>query len=620
MGFLVTACGYLPHDLERRPVGKSVPGGGADATVNLSPAGFIEQWHVFAAGLAQSPQGINFNGSMVVLAPGATAPAIARMTRELQELRRVWSDYYETRFIDVVRAKAALDEANARQRTLRRAVQARPENISLQIAAAGLWWTGHVERLAIAGVVDPAGGVQHAVNVFENYCEAKLWELATSPHMLAGGFPVRPQAFGPCDSYYAGKGYFSGLVCALAARDHDSRGGAYVPGAWFDCIWHEGIMAGQILARRFSADKAQAIGTMLREGWLQAALGAADRSADARASIMGLKRARKKTFARFDGDPLEESLRDLFVPDLQPPGALAAVTPRVLLDFIEEQPRSQAQLQPELAFFPRAVTDPSAFNAEREAHAAIANLGKRDFVHFMSVGDFLWNGLSLSMPWSEWIDAAESHPWLEPLLSTAAPEDVLAIIEARAVRLSAMQALKEVQEREASVDLIFSAQAARALAASVDRDSVQAFWPEVQLTLRKNPVGEGMVAGFAFSRDVPVRDVIVGDNAPSGETDFAAWLDRESGSLKIRLSAGAVQAQAFGQRLSPPDDVDARTRGFNDIPPGFDETTSFEASLYLGRMGRAGQTPVISGRTVFRTTGDPGIQLYLEGEVSFLRL
>lgn len=627
----LAGCGAMPHDLARRPVGWSQDAAGSsDAAFQLTPDLFLDLWRGFASELADSRRlmrssAVHFNGSMVVLGPGANAGVVATMSREVAALRRVWSDYYETRYIEVAAAKAAVDAASALQRSLRREVQARPETRVLQLAAASGWWDLQVDRLATAGVVDPEGGFAHAREVFESYCDVKIWELGVSPHMLTGGFPLRPQAFGPCEGYYAAKGYFGGPVCEATRRDQSTRHGDLTAGAWFDCIWQEGILVTEIFQARFTADKRGVIAMMTGEGWLKAALAAADRAADARASVLGMKRARKKTFSRFEGDPMEEALRELFVPDVQPPGVLASTTPRAMLDSVEEQPRSQSQLNPELAFFPRAQNDAAAFAAERDAHGAIAALGKRDFVHFMSVGDFLWNGQSASMPWSEWIDLAEANSWLYPVLSAASPQDSAAMAAARDARNQAQMALKAAQERESAADKEFHAQAARTLAASVANSAVIAFWPEVQLTLehenRDDDVqgaGSGMTVTLSLSRAVPALKAPVSD-APQ-QSGFTAWLDRSTGALRLRIPAGELQRQGFGVRLPAPDTVDARTRGFNDIPADFDHTTSFEAALYLSRMGPTGKTPVISGRTSFSAGSMPGVSLQIEGEVSFLRL
>ena len=622
---VLPGCGALPHDTSVKLRGNGadrrlLPAGDAtNAASSVSPAALLDLWRGFGDDLGLAPRAqIQFSGTMLAWDPAASGAAIARMTAEVADLRRVWAEYYETKFHEIHDAQQRVDSLNGRARQLRREVQAVPGTRELQLAAAATWWETQLAFLERAGVVEPGGGPDHARTVFHRYCDAKLWEFATAPQVLATTFERRPTPFGPCESWYVARGYFEGRHCQIS-RDHAS----ITAGAWFDCFWHEGVLKTHVFQSRYSNEKSARIHQYFGEGSLRSALNSPDRSGDARAAILGMKKARKKTFSRFDGDPDEESLRELFVPDRSPGrNGLELATPRAMVDHVEEHPRSQSSLNPALVFFPRAVTSDLAFMAEREAHAAFASLGKRDFVNFNSTSDFMWNGWSMNMPWSEMIEAAEAHPWLDMILGLM-PDDLGASMRDLRLQLEeAKSRLAGLRDRQSVVDREFSGQAARAMAASVQPGIAQAFWPEVVLRMTATGGGRPSAAmdlALALSRDKepiqgPVRD---SSEACRDSESLCAWFDSRSGALRVKLAPAQLAAQGFGVRVPAPTDIDARTRGFNELPPELDAATGLEMILYLGRIGR---TPVISGRTILRRESPGGLAFEVEGEVSFLRL
>ncbi|NDE13400.1 hypothetical protein EBZ80_00515 [bacterium] len=624
----LNGCGALPHDTSVKlrgtgPASHLVPTGDAtDAGAAVSPGALLDLWRGFDNDLGLAPRAqIQFSGTMLAWDPAASGTAIARMTGEVAELRRVWAEYYETKFHDIHDAQQRVDNLNGHVRQLRREVQSLPGTREIQLAAAATWWDTRLAFLERSGVVEPGGGADHARTVFQRYCDAKLWEFATAPQMIATTFERRPAPFGPCESWYVARGYFEGHHCQVS-RDQAS----IAAGAWFDCFWHDGVLKTYAFHSRYSNEKSARIHQYLGKGLLRSALTSPDRSGDARASVLGMKKARKKTFSRFDGDPDEESLRELFVPDRSPGrSGLETATPRAVVDHVEENPRSQSSLNPSLAFFPRAVTSDPAFVAEREAHAAFASLGRRDFVNFNSASDFMWNGSSMTLPWSEMIDVAESHPWLEMILGLM-PGDFSAAMRASRHQLEeAKSLLSQLRDRQSVVDREFSEQAVRTMAASVQPGIAQAFWPEVVLRMtangggRRSATGAPMELALALSRDrEPLQGPLLESSAACGNSDsLCAWLDARSGALRVKLTPAQLDAQGLGVRVPAPVDIDARTRGFNELPPELDAGTSLEMVLYLGRIGR---TPVISGRTILRRELPDGLAFEVEGEVSFLRL
>lgn len=606
----LSGCSAFPHDTSLPPLNFSGVLS-ADATQGPAAASFLHLWQDFAGDLKAAPRGeIQFSGTMLAWDPAASGAAIALMTAEVARLRRIWAEYYEIKFHGISDAQHDVDIIHASLRQLRREVQALPQTRVMQIAAAGNWWENQIALHEQLGIVDPAGGAAHARHVFHRYCDAKLWEFAVSPPVFNGVYSKRPVTFGPCESYYSSEGFFAGPSCD--------------EGVWFDCFWREGVFRTHGFHSRYDREKQDLIFAMLRDGHLRGALSSEDRGADARAAILGMKKARKKTFTRYEGDPEEDALRELFVPNrsLSSPGHRSAdlATPKALTDSIEDHPRSQTSVNPGLAFFPRAKIDDEAFAAERLAHGAFAALGKRDYLAFASTSDFMWNGHSMTMAWSEWIEAAENHPWLTSIVGVVPAPFWETMREQRTKFVAAKSALQAVTGRQAVIDQNFSEQAARTLAASVQPNVAQAFWPEVNFRFYQDSSANEVTAiSLALSRnEQPITGPVRSDPSVCVDgPDLCAWLDSGTGSLRVRLSPRQLAGQGFARRLPAPADVDARTRGFNDIPQQFDADTNLEMILYLGRIGR---TPVISGRTLIRRSGSDGIAFEVEGEVSFLRL
>ena len=615
---LLPGCGALPHDVSRQPLTLSKPGS-ADAMPGPTPAGFLDLWRGFDGDLNLAPRNeMQFTGSMLTWDSRASGAAIAAMTGEVARLRRIWAEYHETKFHRISEAQSKIDAIKGPLRQLRRDLQAMPQTRGMQMPVAGVWWENQIARNERLGVVEPAGGAVHAKLVFDRYCEAKLWELAVTPQVLAAGNSERPLALGLCESVYAAQGFFSGPVCQSAMHNNGRAG------SWFSCIWREGVFQSRAFYSRYNADKQSLIAAMEHDGYLREALASADRGADARASILGMKKARKKTFSRFENDPAEEMLRELFIPNQSyGHGSIDLATPRALLDSVEELPRTQSAVNVDLAFFPRAKIDALAFAAERDAHGALAALGKRDFVSFASTSDFMWNGNSLTMPWSEWMDVAENHVWLAGIMDAVPAPFGDQLCEFRANLVQALSSLELIRNRQSVVDQEFSEQAARALAASVVPGIAQAFWPEVSFKIFRAEAAMGVVltgVSMALSRDGQAIEGFVRASAADCQgrrSALCAWLDSRTGAVRIKLNPRQLAGQGFALRVAAPADIDSRTRGFNEIPAEFDDDTSLEMVLYLGRIGR---TPVISGRTVFQRAGLDGIGWEVEGEVSFLRL
>ena len=80
----------------------------------------------------------------------------------------------------------------------------------------------------------------YAETWFPRYCEAKLWELATS-YQLSENFALRPTPLEMCEYYYADKYFANDELCG---RSLDVKTGKN----YFKCIWEEGVLKSPLFA------------------------------------------------------------------------------------------------------------------------------------------------------------------------------------------------------------------------------------------------------------------------------------------------------------------------------------------------------------------------------------
>ncbi len=103
---------------------------------------------------------------------------------------------------------------------------------------ANTWWSTELDLLH--GTED-SPQKQAANALFEQYCEAKIWELATNSNFAQTNYYKRPTPMAFCEPYYAAQNYFSTDVESCA--DAPDTGKNY-----FSCLWHEGMVKGKVFA------------------------------------------------------------------------------------------------------------------------------------------------------------------------------------------------------------------------------------------------------------------------------------------------------------------------------------------------------------------------------------
>lgn len=103
--------------------------------------------------------------------------------------------------------------------------------------AASSWFT---ETLQSASLLDEEDR-QNAQQKFSLFCDAKIWEFATTKENLQRAFIDRPTPAILCEGYYSQQGYFNPSAPSCAATHSGSN--------FFSCLWREGVLRTPLFAR-----------------------------------------------------------------------------------------------------------------------------------------------------------------------------------------------------------------------------------------------------------------------------------------------------------------------------------------------------------------------------------
>lgn len=168
-----------------------------------------------------------FTGSLLIWKPETTrddVQAISSATRASNEayVERVdqVTASFEGSFADI---DAVIAELQVRRDEL--AAESGVRDRIARLDFASRWFES--EKIVLASQ-DASVDLAHASKLFGRYCDAKLWQMATSVLLADGVFIQRPTPAAVCEPHYAEQGYFVASECA----SEEGTGRSY-----YSCFW-----------------------------------------------------------------------------------------------------------------------------------------------------------------------------------------------------------------------------------------------------------------------------------------------------------------------------------------------------------------------------------------------
>ncbi len=347
-----------------------------------------------------------YRGSALVFDPASTPEQLSGVVAGTRDARLAKASWLKserqvvrplTSRMTEIKAAIAAVEAEAR----------RDDNLrTAQAATAKAWLAHRLDEEAVRGAARAK-----ADGVWGMYCEAKLWELALSPRIVANRYLTRPSPLQLCEDHYAANDLLTGPRCAPA------RTKSGLP--YFGCLWLDGVMKTAFYADRFNGSfanapeftKASKLNESIENGELATAL-TDDRAPRVIEGALGLASVR---LSRIFGAPFKE----LFVPDTgtpidAPELALAAASPAMLISAVEDGKAAVAATA--LHWLPAkpwtaALTD------------SLKDMGARPLGDW-SVSDFLFHRLGAGVPPTPPLDlpVVKNNPDFDFIFDAITPE------------------------------------------------------------------------------------------------------------------------------------------------------------------------------------------------------
>jgi hypothetical protein len=210
LAILGVGCGFNPI---QKPESK-----GVDAPVVSAQYGFS---------LIEQDKPREFTGSLLIWKPETTradVQAISEATRAsnqayVERVEQV-SAAFDGTFTDI---DSAISEAQVQRDEL--AAESGVRDRLARLDYASRWFDS---ELAVLQERDAASDTVHARRLFERYCDAKLWQFATSVLLADGVFSQRPTPSAVCEPHFAARQYFEGADCSPAEGSARS---------YYACFW-----------------------------------------------------------------------------------------------------------------------------------------------------------------------------------------------------------------------------------------------------------------------------------------------------------------------------------------------------------------------------------------------
>ncbi len=399
-------------------------------------------------------------GSVVLFRPDASAEGLARLIDAASETRltkAAWLGFRKNELAPKAATRLALVDELSRVET----EAASGENVRVaRWAAATIWLEQFTD------------GTPRAEAALGAYCEAKIWELATTAKSLAALYLERPIPLAACEPHYAKAGLLGGEACGPAGSG---------PRNYAGCLWSEGVFKTRFFEGKFDAAKVEKLHSLLADGTLVGWF-TGTRAPQARQAAMNLEKARVSSI-------FGAANKDVFVPETGTPVATPelapdAATPAMMITAVEDGPASAAA--PGLA--------PLADAERGEALAkALRPFAARDGGE-PSVNDYLF---TKAVPaWAEPVSypVVRAEPAYAGMFAASDPAYGLELAELSAAVDTAAAVESAVRTAESGRFETFTAALRAGAEAATAPDVGMALWINASLTLEPAEDGSAHVA------------------------------------------------------------------------------------------------------------------------------
>jgi hypothetical protein len=452
--------------------------------------------------------------------------------------------------------------------------------LAAQAQAARGWFAHQVAALKSAGEIDDAGEAK-ALEVFGAYCEAKLWELATSGAPAAAAYKTRPTPLQLCEDHYTAAHLLTGPDCAAA-----SGGKSY-----FGCLWREGV-----LKTRFYIGKYDEAFPNVPESKAAALLGWID-SGSLATELASDEHGFKITNAAMDQtrlwilNPWGKNYRDAFVPiggtpEPAPELTLAGSTPAMVLQAVEDHPQVDTPLALRM-FGAAGATLTSMQKALLDDVKAIGVRAPGE----PSVNDYLFDEPLVPMPAPVSLPVVKENPSFAFIFDAIAPE-LKAKLTDLARALTANDA-KLASQRAAAADLftVFTDSMRDGAIAASSQDVSVGLWINASLALDAASPASGL-ARARFRLDDATGSEVTGcwdgallQAAPCGDGEQLT-VDHETDSGRLLLTMPIAAPEALGFKLAAPGEPGSGDP-FSVLDPAGLAGRTLELELWPGTIGEA---------------------------------
>ena len=210
-------------------------------------------------GLTPSIPSIGYGGTMVLLNKEINPVDLADLLQASIDSRKAWAGtkrfteevsyalkyaeggLYETAIKDM-KAELKLFEIDAKSKT--------SIPFEVQAESANLWISQELDLL----FSDKETEKSNAKTTLDQYCEAKIWELATNSFFASNKYASTPTPMAFCSPYYEKQGLLQGDSCT-----DNPEGSSY-----FSCLWNEGVKKTSFF-QKYSEDQRTKINALLSE-------------------------------------------------------------------------------------------------------------------------------------------------------------------------------------------------------------------------------------------------------------------------------------------------------------------------------------------------------------------
>ena len=181
-----------------------------------------------------SKQKLEYESTILVWDSEATVKTMSKVINNTINRRNIGSNFVDFAYKNILSKSNLVSSLSNKKEKLitekSKWLSDNTDNTDAMFQVGKSWFENRVKNLLVTGKISNIEKT-YATNMFELYCDYKVWEFAVSALSLTE-YSQRPTPLVLCENYYSKNNFFNSSICTNSLS----------PKNYFNCLWNDGVM------------------------------------------------------------------------------------------------------------------------------------------------------------------------------------------------------------------------------------------------------------------------------------------------------------------------------------------------------------------------------------------